>query len=114
MDNRIHPETVTILTRKLAGHLRDRGLSADPVGANMVCVANRAADPTADAALARMSPGLSQAVLCRPGEDGELAWWWIWTARGEDPEYEWLCPATEITTATDAIARVLALADADR
>jgi hypothetical protein len=109
MDDRAQPETVTILVRRLVDQLRGRGLSVEPFGAAMVWAANRAADPP-DARAARMSPGLRQAVLCRADGEGRLGWWWLWTTRGDDhPVHEWLCPATEITMAADAIARVLAV-----
>lgn len=88
MDDRAHPETVTILVGRLVDQLRGRGLPAEPVGANMVWVA-------------------SLALLCRTDRDGTLGWWWL-RATGDYPEHEWICPAIEITMATDAIARALA------
>lgn len=106
MNDQTHPETMTILVRRLVDALRDRGLSAEPFGAAMAWVANRAADPPDGA---RSGPGLRQAVLCRADEAGRLAWWWVWTARDGSPEYERFGPAREITAAADAIARVLAV-----
>lgn len=104
-----HPESVTILVGRLVDALRGRGLTAEPFGAAMVWVTNRAADPPNDDPLARMSPGLRQAVLCRADQETRLAWWWVWTTSSGDPEYERICPAEEITMAADAIMRVLAL-----
>jgi hypothetical protein len=105
-----HTHTVTLLVRKLVDLLNGRGLSAEPVGAAMVWVTNPAAGPPeGDARAVGMSPGLRQAVLCRTDGEGRSGWWWVWTAHDRSPDYEWICPAAEITTAADAIARVLAL-----
>jgi hypothetical protein len=101
------PRNVTILVSRLVDAVNARGLSAEPFGAAMAWVANRAAEP------ANGSPGLRQAVLCRASGDGRLGWWWVWTAPDGSPEYEWICPADEITMAADAIARVLALRPVD-
>lgn len=103
------PESVTLLVGRLVDALRGRGLTAEPFGAAMVWVTNRAADPPSGDPLARMSPGLRQAVLCRADEEMRLAWWWVWTTSGGGPEYERMCPAEEITMAADAITRVVAL-----
>lgn len=103
----VHATDVTILTRRLADALRARGFSAEPFGANLVWVANRAADPRV--AGARLSPGLRQTVLCGPDGDGRLGWSWVWTAANGRPEYEWFCAADRMPAAVDAIARVLAL-----
>lgn len=104
-----HAENVTILVNRLVDALRGRRFSAEPFGAAMVWVTNRAAEPANDDALARMSPGLRQAVLCRADDEMRLAWWWIWTKSCGGPEYELICPAVEITKAADAITRVLSV-----
>lgn len=106
---RTRPEMVTALIGRLVDALRGRGLTAEPFGAAMVWVTNRAADPPNGDPLARMSPGLRQAVLCRADEEMRLAWWWVWTKGDGRPEYERICPGEEITAAADAIAGVLAL-----
>jgi hypothetical protein len=106
---RTGPEMVTALIGRLIDALRGRGLSAEPFGAAMVWVANRAADPPVDDPLARTGPGLRQAVLCRADDDGRLAWWWAWTDRDGGTEYERIGPAEEITATAVAIRRVLAL-----
>jgi hypothetical protein len=100
MDDRVHPDTATILVRRLVDHLQGRGLPAEPVGANMVWIAGRALHRHA---LARMSP----AVLCRTDAEGHLGWWWVKTTRDGNAKHEWICPAMEITTAADAIVRAL-------
>jgi hypothetical protein len=110
MDDRTHPKTVTILVTRLLDNLRGRGLSPERIGANIVWVTNRAADPPDGAPLTRMTPRLRQAVLCRTDREDRLGWWWIWNTPDDESQQEWICPATEITMAADAIARVLALA----
>jgi hypothetical protein len=106
--DRCHPRTVTDLVEMLVDALTRHGLSAEPFGAAMVWATNREADPPGDDARGvRMSPGLRQTVICRPDRDGRLGWWWVWTSRDGEPEYEWFCPAGDIDKAANAIARVL-------
>jgi hypothetical protein len=101
--------TTTTLVEMLVRALENLGLAAEPFGANMVWAANRAADPPNHPIATQLSPGLRQTVLCRADGNGRLAWWWVWTAPDETPEYEWLCAATEINVAAVKIARVLAI-----
>ena len=95
------------LVAMLVDALRERGLSAEPLGASMVFAVNRAADPPPGGA--RLSPGLRQVVQCRVDDMGQLGWWFVWTAPGEMPTYEWFAPAVEIDAAVAKIARVLAV-----
>ncbi|WP_252847400.1 hypothetical protein [Actinoallomurus purpureus] len=98
------------LVRGLAAALAGRGLAAETVGSHMVWAVNRAADGD-DPVGAAMSPGLRQAVMCRPDEDGRLLWWWVWSGPTRDApsEYEPLGPVTDVDTAADRIAAVLRL-----
>lgn len=111
MEMHEYPETVTSSVNALVAALGERGLAAEAVGASMVRAANRAADPPPGAP--GIGPGLWQTVTCRPGEDGRLAWWWMWAGPTRDapPEYELLGPADDVRTAADRIARVLRLRD---
>src|SRR5437763_16790046 len=102
MNDQAHPETMTILVRRLVVAVRTRGLTAEPFGAAMAWVANRAADPPDGG---RPGPGLRQAVLCRADDEGRLAWWWVWTARDGSPGYEPRGPAEELAAAAAASAR---------
>ncbi|MEV5708884.1 hypothetical protein [Actinoallomurus sp. NPDC052274] len=98
------------LVRDLARTLAARGLVAEVVGASRVWAVNRAADGD-DPVGAAMSPGLRQAVVCRPDEDGRLLWWWGWSGPTRDApsEYEPLGPATDVEAAACRIASVLRL-----
>jgi hypothetical protein len=62
-------EMIGPLVSGLATALVARGLAAESVGTHMVWAINRAADGD-DPVGAAMSPGLRQAVVCRPDEDG--------------------------------------------
>lgn len=110
MDAQTQPKAVADLVSRLVDALTGRGLAAQPLGANMVWATHRTADSSRDDRHGgRSNPGTRQTVICRPDRDGRLAWWWLWSARTEDPEYEWLCPAKQITIAADAIMRILAV-----
>ncbi|MCO5971140.1 hypothetical protein [Actinoallomurus soli] len=98
------------LVRDLARSLAARGLAAEVVGASMVWAVNRAVDGE-DPVGRAMSPGLRQAVACRPDEDGRLLWWWVWSGPTRDApsEYEPLGPAADVEAAADRIVSVLRL-----
>ena len=106
-----HPEKITQFARMLTDALTRRGLSAESTGMGMVWAVNRAADPSDDPIAVTMSPGLRQLVVCRPGDDGRLIWWWVWSGPTRDapPEYEPLGPAADIELAASRIANVLRL-----
>jgi hypothetical protein len=109
-----HPEPPAKHVELLVRALERRGFTAEAVGAATVRAANHAVGPAeGDPLAASLSPGLSQTVLCRPGEDGRLMWWWVWSGptREAPSEYEPLGPATEIDATADRIARVLRLDD---
>jgi hypothetical protein len=111
MGGKAHPDTLAILVSALVDALRDRGLSAELFGASMVWVANRAADPPLGSGprAVRLNPGLRQVVQCRVDDMGQLGWWFVWTAPGEMPTYEWFAAAAEIEAAAAKIAQVLAV-----
>jgi hypothetical protein len=110
MGDQNHPDTVVALVAMLVEALSDLGLSAEGFGGSMVWVVNRVADPGGDdLRVAPTSPGLRQVVQCRLDDLGHWGWWWVWTAPGEMPTYEWFAPATDVDEATERIARVLAL-----
>lgn len=115
MDDQTLPGTaISHLVIELVHALIDVGLSAEPFGASMVWVANRAADPPGDDPhAARMSPGLRQVVQCRTNNIGHLGWHWVWSVPGEMPTYEWFAPADRTAEAAAKIARVLALRPQD-
>jgi hypothetical protein len=99
----------------LGEELMRRGFAVITRAGHMISARNRAADPPPGDARARlMSRGLIQPVVCGPREgDQELWWFWVWSGPTRDapPEYEALCPAAEIDTAAEKIARVLAVRD---
>jgi hypothetical protein len=110
MDDQNHPDTVVALLEMLVDALNDLGLSAQGFGGSMVWVVNRVADPGGnDPRVVPTSPGLRQVVQCRLDDLGRRGWWWVWTAPGEMPTYEWFALATNIDAAAEKIARVLAL-----
>jgi hypothetical protein len=110
MEDQNHPDTVVALVSRLVAAIRGHGLSAEGFGGSMVWVVNRVADPGGnDLRVAPSSPGLRQVVQCRLDDFGRWGWWWVWTAPGEMPTYEWFAPATDIDAAAEKIAHVLAL-----
>jgi hypothetical protein len=95
----------------LAAALAEQRLNVSQ-GLSVLLAANPAAsadDPRGQA----MSPGLRQQVACLRRDDGRSRWWWFWTWPGptadSPPDLEPLCPAEDIGTAAQAIARVLAV-----
>ena len=95
----------------LVAALEARGLEADVWGHGAVRARNPAGEPEADDPRGQaFAPGLRQEVLCRPRE-GVLWWLWVWSGptRTSPPDLEPLCPVTEVATAADRIARVLAV-----
>jgi hypothetical protein len=97
----------------LGEELIRRGFTVTTRAGGMVSARNGAADPPSGDSLARaMSAGLIQPVMCGPREgDRELWWFWVWSGPTRDapPDYEALCPADQIETAAEKIARVLAV-----
>lgn len=105
MNRQARRKNVTFLVRRLVDALADRGLSAKPFGATMAWVSKPAADtPDGESP----GPGMRHAVLCRRDGDGEWIWWWVRVEGGDVLQHERLCAASEITTAADAIVRLLA------
>ena len=110
MGDQNHPDALTDLIVKLVDALSDLGLAAEAFGGSMVWVVNRVIDPRGhDLRAAPMSPGLRQVVQCRTDGMGQWGWWWVWTAPGEMPTYEWFAPADDTDAAAGKIAQVLAL-----
>ncbi|MEV5570711.1 hypothetical protein AB0L06_11715 [Spirillospora sp. NPDC052269] len=103
--------------RALAVELAARGLVARVRGHGAVWTRNPAGEPAPDDLVgAALSPGLNQEVWCRPNWPGrELWWYWAWSGpnRGDPPELEPLCRASETALAAESIARVLAVPFAD-
>ncbi|MCO5997392.1 hypothetical protein [Actinoallomurus rhizosphaericola] len=58
-----------------------------------------------------MSPGLRQAVVCPPDEDGRLLWWWVWSGpiRDGPSEDEPLGLTADVEVAAHRIVSVLRL-----
>lgn len=106
-------DEIMVRTKELAVALSSRGLIAEIGGVDTVRAANRDAEPPVDGA---MSPGLRQAVVCRPDADGLLLWWWVWSGptREAPREYEQLGPAADIDAAADRIVNVLRLDGTER
>jgi hypothetical protein len=105
------PDESATYVDALATELARRGLKVGLGGPNVLLAANPAAstdDPRGQA----MSPGLSQRVACLRRGDGRSRWWWFWAWPGPTvgslPDLEPFCPAEDIMTAAQAIARVLA------
>lgn len=95
--------------------LEVRGLVAGMWEHGAVRARNPAGEPDPGERLGRaLTPGLRQEVLCRP-RDGVLWWLWVWSGatRSSPQELEPLCPVTDVVTAADRIARVLAAPFAD-
>jgi hypothetical protein len=111
MASTAHPEEIAQFARMLTDALTRRGLFAEGAGTGTVRAVNRAAASSDDPIAVLPSPGLRQVVVCRPGDDGRLIWWWVWSgATREAPsEYEPLGPAADIEAAADRIANVLRL-----
>jgi hypothetical protein len=75
---------------------------------DLLSARNRSLEASPDNPPGRFIADLVQTVVCRLQGD-DLWWLWVWAAREDDvPEYEPLCPASEIVTAADRIAHVLA------
>ncbi|WP_395110070.1 hypothetical protein [Actinomadura sp. SCN-SB] len=95
----------------LVSELEGRGLVAQAQGHGVVWARNPTCDPeTGDQRGQSQSPHLQQEVLCRP-LGGSLWWLWAWSgARRDSPvELEPLCPVSQVETAAERIAHVLAV-----
>ncbi|MFV2179893.1 hypothetical protein ACFHW2_21320 [Actinomadura sp. LOL_016] len=92
-----------------------RGLVADVMGHGTVRVENPAGGPEEGNSLGQlMHPGLRQEIACRH-RDGVLWWWWVWSGptRRSPHELEPLCPISDVQTAADRLARVLAVSSVE-
>ncbi|MFC5752177.1 hypothetical protein [Actinomadura rugatobispora] len=95
----------------LVAALEGRGLVAEAWGHGVVRARNPAGDPDTDDPRGQaLSPRLQQEVVCRP-LGGSLWWLWAWSGaeRNSPAELEPLCPVSEVETAAERIARVLAV-----
>ncbi|GAA2456660.1 hypothetical protein GCM10010191_90110 [Actinomadura vinacea] len=95
----------------LVAALEGRGLVAQAWAHGAVRARNPAGDPDVDDPGGRaLSPRLQQEVVCRP-LGGSLWWLWAWSGaeRHSSAELEPLCPVSDVETAADRIAHVLAV-----
>jgi hypothetical protein len=103
-----YPQAIAPAVAMLVNALSEVGLHATPFGGSMVWVSNPAAEPPRDNPLGlRMNPGLRQVVQLRTDDLGQWGWWWVWTAPGEMPTFEWI--ASDVETVVASLARVLAV-----
>ncbi|MUN41251.1 hypothetical protein [Actinomadura litoris] len=101
--------------RALVDLMEERGFQSVIMGHGAVVVWNSAAEPdyypeTPDGPGELRGPALWQEVRTGRRADGGLWWFWVWPgAYGEPPELEPLCPAEDVVTAADRLAKVLAV-----
>ncbi|MFD0900570.1 hypothetical protein [Actinomadura sediminis] len=99
----------------LAKEVQARNLEVVAVRAGSVRVRNPAGEPDQDDPQGQaFSPGLRQEVVSRLWTDGVLWWFWVWSGptRNSCAELEPLCPADDVVTAADRLAKVLAVLEA--
>ncbi|PKK12521.1 hypothetical protein [Thermomonospora sp. CIF 1] len=116
MNDAVQPRPVAELVTALVSALEARGLVGAVYRGGVVRVLNPAGEPDGGDPCGLMSPGLRQEVRClRNPDDGALWWYWAWAGptRQSPPDLEPLCPAADVETAADRIAKVLAVSSGD-
>lgn len=111
MDDQVAHETAPLVANMMVSEVTKLGLCAEQFGDTMVWIHNRAADPPAgiNPHTRRLNPGLRQIVQLRMFEDGFAGWFWVWHAPGEQPDYEYIAPASEVVEVAARVAIVLAV-----